>query len=80
MECYGFGDADWDFAPGGELCDSAGRPGCPRERIAIGTEIEIYEFMDVPQIHGAGTGHQPESIGVHIENFPAGRKFRREMR
>ena len=50
LECYGFGEADWDFAAGGELCDSAGRAGCPRERIAIGTEIETYEFMDLPQI------------------------------
>ena len=55
MECYGFGEADWDFAAGGELCDSAGRAGCPRERIAIGTEIEAYEFMDVPQIPGDET-------------------------
>ena len=50
MEGYGFGEAAWGFAAGGELCDSAARAGCPRERIAIGTEIEIYEFMDVPQI------------------------------
>jgi len=50
LECYGFGKADWDFATGGELCGSAGKAGCPRERIAVGTEIETYEFMDVPQI------------------------------
>jgi hypothetical protein len=52
LECYGFGEADWDFAAGGELCDSAGTAGCPRERIAVGTEIETYEFMYLPQILG----------------------------
>ena len=51
LECYGFGKADWDFAAGGELCGSAGRTGCPRERIAVGTETGTYEFMDVSQIH-----------------------------
>jgi len=39
-----------DLAAGGELCDSAGKAGCPRERIEIGTEMETYEFMNVPQI------------------------------
>jgi hypothetical protein len=47
----------WDFAAGGELCDSAGKAGCPKERIAIGTEIETYEFMDVPQITGLTAVH-----------------------
>jgi hypothetical protein len=51
LEGYGFGKTDWDFAAGGELCDSAGTAGCPRERIAVGTEIGTYEFMNVPQIH-----------------------------
>ena len=50
LEGYGFGKTDWDFAAGGELCDSAGKAGCPRERIAIGTEMGTYEFMNVPQI------------------------------
>ena len=50
LGCYGFGEADWDFAPGGELCDSSGRAACPREMIAIDTEIETYQFVDVPQI------------------------------
>jgi hypothetical protein len=50
LGCYGFGKADWDFPAGGELCDSAGKAGCPREKIAIGTEMGTYEFMNVPQI------------------------------
>jgi len=48
LECYEFSEADGDFAASGGLCDSAGRDGCPRERIANRTEIEICEFMDVP--------------------------------
>lgn len=70
FECYGFSEADWDFTAGGELCDSAGRAGCPRERIAIGTKIETYEFMDVPQFPPKSTIRTIAAIEVSIFNVP----------
>ena len=59
LECYGFGEADWDFAAGGELCDFAGKARCPRERILVGIEMGTYEFMNViyrnrKRIHSKG--------------------------
>jgi hypothetical protein len=69
LEGYGFGEADWDFAAGGELCDSAGRADCPRKRIATGTEIETYEFMDGPQIP------LPLQTSLLLPDFPSSKSL-----
>jgi len=58
------------LAAGGELCDSAARAGCPRKRIAIGTEIETYEFMNVPQICGSCSVDRFFSLYCCIAKLP----------
>jgi hypothetical protein len=63
MECYRYSKEDWNIAAGGELCGATWGEGCSEERTADLAEIDIYEFMDVPNFRGLTQGQ----LGLRVK-------------